>query len=373
MISRVMQKPLRPSRPRIAVILGTRPEIIKMAPIVREFGRRGVDFFVLHTGQHYSPNMDRAFFSDLGLPRPKYNLNVGGHPYRKQVGLMSNLIARVLSDEKPDIVLVQGDTVSVLAGALAASKLGIPVAHHEAGLRSHDLTMLEETNRIVTDHISDFLFAPTPSAVRNLKEEGYAPERIFHTGNTIVDAVRENLALARRRSRILKRFKLTPRSYFLVTAHRAENVDKPERLEGILAGLADIFKKFHAPILFSLHPRTKQRIRESRTGKPQGVRFLAPLGYLDFLELERNARLILTDSGGIQEEACVLKVPCVTLRDNTERPETLRSGANMLAGASPRRILRAAETMLRRRRAWKNPFGDGKAAKRIASVLLERW
>jgi len=188
---------------RIAIILGTRPEIIKMSPIIRECERRKIDYFILHTGQHYTKELDDGIFSDLELPKPKYNLGVGGQPYRKQVGIMTREIIKILQKEQPSVILVQGDTISVLAGALAAQKLGIKIGHHEAGLRSHDTTMLEEINRVITDHVSDYLFVPTPDALKNLHQEGKEPERIFFTGNTIVDAVYQNLELAQRKSKII--------------------------------------------------------------------------------------------------------------------------------------------------------------------------
>jgi UDP-N-acetylglucosamine 2-epimerase (non-hydrolysing) len=359
---------------KIAVILGTRPEIIKMSPVVRECQRKNVDFFILHTGQHYSKELDEAIFQDLDMPAPKYNLGVGGQPYRKQIGIMTKEIMEILVEEKPDVVLVQGDTISVLAGALAANKLGIKVAHHEAGLRSHDTSMLEEVNRVIVDHISDFLFVPTPDALKNLHQEGKEPEKIIFTGNTIVDAVLQNSEIANKKSTILAKLNLVGKEYLLVTCHRAESVDKKEKLEGILKGLSLIRQEFHLPMVFPIHPRTEARIKEFDLDVPEGITFIKPTGFLEFLQLEKNARLIITDSGGIQEEALVLKIPCVTIRENTERPETIEYGVNILAGTEPEKILQATKEMMNKKvkfNGWENPFGDGKAAIRIIDTLLK--
>ncbi len=354
---------------KIAIILGTRPEIIKMAPIVRECQKQNIDFFILHTGQHYSYILDKKMFEDLGLPDPKYNLDVGSQQVRKQVGIMTREITEVLLVEKPDVVLVQGDTISVLAGALAARKAGIKLAHHEAGLRSHDLTMLEETNRITVDHLSDFLFAPTQDAIKNLHEEGFPRFRVTVTGNTIVDAVLQNVEIAKNKVDILKKLNLKQNEYSLVTAHRAENVDVPERLAGILEGLEKVGNKLKIPILFPMHPRTANKIKEFNLKIPDCVRVIEPLGFLEFIQAEANAKVILTDSGGAQEEASILKVPCVTLRDNTERPETITAGINVLAGTNPEKILEAVERMMQQEKKWVNLFGDGTAAQKIIELL----
>ena len=354
---------------KLAIILGTRPEIIKMSPIIRACEKTGFDYFILHTGQHYSYEMDKKIFEDLEIKKPKYNLNVGGNEYRKQVGLMIREIIKVLAQEKPEAVLVQGDTNSVLAGALAANKLGIKIGHHEAGLRSHDLTMLEETNRIITDHISDFLFAPTEDALKNLKDEGIADGKAILTGNTVVDAIFQNLELAGKKSDIIKKLNLEGENYILATAHRAENVDIKNRLAGILEGLALVTRDFNLPIIYPIHPRTLNNMKKFGLKIPGGVRIINPLGYLDFLQLEANTKLIITDSGGLQEEACILKIPCVTIRDNTERPETIKSGANILAGADPKKILKYSKKMAGIKKEWNNPFGDGSAGERIVDSL----
>jgi len=359
---------------RIAIILGTRPEIIKMSPIIRECERRKIDYFILHTGQHYTKELDDGIFSDLELPKPKYNLGVGGQPYRKQVGIMTREIIKILQKEQPSVILVQGDTISVLAGALAAQKLGIKIGHHEAGLRSHDTTMLEEINRVITDHVSDYLFVPTPDALKNLHQEGKEPERIFFTGNTIVDAVYQNLELAQRKSKIISKLDLKEKNYLLLTLHRAENVDKSDRLSSIVEGLSLIYEEYKLPIIFPIHPRTALRLKEFNISLNKNILTIEPVGFLDFLQLEDNARLILTDSGGVQEECFILKIPCITLRDNTERPETLEYGVNVLAGTEPQKILQSAKEMMQKNikwSSWDNPFGDGAAAKRIIDVLVK--
>jgi len=354
----------------IAIVLGTRPEIIKMSPVIRECEKKGLDYFILHTGQHYSYEMDRIFFEELELPQPKYNLDVGSGTHAEQTGRIMIGVEKVLIKEKPDVVLVQGDTNTVLAGALAATKLHIKVGHVEAGLRSHDRRMPEEINRVLTDHISDYLFAPTEKAKQNLLREGIDENKIFVTGNTIVDAVYQNLEIAKRKVNVLEDLGLKPKEYFLVTAHRQENVDVKERLKGILKGLKLIYEEFSMPVVFPIHPRTQKRIKEFGLSL-DGIKVINPLGFLEFLQLEANAKLVLTDSGGVQEETCILGVPCVTLRDNTERPETLEVGSNILAGTKPEKILESVKTMFSRENSWKNPFGDGKAGERIIKTLCQ--
>jgi UDP-N-acetylglucosamine 2-epimerase (non-hydrolysing) len=348
---------------KVAIVLGTRPEIIKMSPIIKGLEDRGVEFFILHTGQHYSYNMDQVFFEQLKLPKPKYNLRVGSGTHAEETGRMMMGIERVLLKEGPDIVLVEGDTNTVLAGALASVKIGVALGHVEAGLRSFDRSMPEEINRIVADHVSDLLFAPTEIARRNLIREGVVEDRIFLTGNTIVDAVYQNLKLAESIN-----IQFIDDDYFLVTVHRQENTDNPERLKNIIEGLKLVRKYFNTSIIYPIHPRTLERIREYGINT-EGLNLIEPLDYLSFLKLESKAKLILTDSGGVQEEACILKVPCITLRYNTERPETLEVGANVLAGTEPKEILEKAKIMIYAKRNWENPFGDGKAATRIINII----
>jgi UDP-N-acetylglucosamine 2-epimerase (non-hydrolysing) len=357
---------------KISIVLGTRPEIIKMAPIIRECERLGLDYFILHTGQHYSYNMDRIFFEQLKLPDAAYNLDVGSGSHAEQTGKMLIGIERVLQKEQPDGVLVEGDTNTVLAGALAAVKLGVKVGHVEAGLRSYDKGMPEETNRILTDHCSDYLFAPTEKSRRILLGEGIANEKIFVTGNTIVDAVFQNLEISKSRGDVLSDLGLdSGDDYLLATIHRQENVDDEGRLRGVVEGLERVRRELGFDLIYPIHPRAKKQIE--RFGmEPTGVRLVEPLDYLSFLQLESNAKLVLTDSGGVQEEACILGVPCVTLRDNTERPETLDVGSNALAGTNPHRITEMVKLMLDKDDNWKNPFGDGKAAFRIVKALRDK-
>ena len=352
---------------KAAIILGTRPEIIKMSPIIRELEFQEIDYFILHTGQHYSYSMDRIFFKELNLPEPKYNLDVGSGTHAEETAKILIGVERLLIEEKPDVVLVEGDTNSVLAGALAAVKLHVKVGHVEAGLRSYDREMPEETNRVLTDHMSDYLFAPTEGARRNLLREGVAESKIFVTGNTIVDVV-QNSGLLNKPYSTLKDLKVVGTDYFLVTAHRQENVDDRERFKGILDGLRLVGEEFGISLIYPIHPRAKKKISEFELNA-EGITLIEPVGYLDFLRLESGAKLILTDSGGIQEEACILGVPCVTLRDNTERPETLEVGSNVLAGTRPEEIVKMTRIMLGKSKGWKNPFGDGEAGKTIVKIL----
>ena len=353
---------------KIAVVLGTRPEIIKMSPVIRELERGNADFLVIHTGQHYSYNLDRVFFEQLNLPQPGYNLEVGSASHAEQTAKIITGIEKVLQKESPHTILVEGDTNSVLASALAAAKLHIKIGHVEAGLRSYDRQMPEEINRILTDHCSDFLFAPTEKAKSILLGEGIPEQKIFVTGNTIVDAVYQNLAIAREKGNALSTLRLNPREYFLVTLHRQENVDNRARFTAILEGLDRVATRFRQPVIYPVHPHSRKRMSEFKL-VTEKLNLVDPIDYLGFLQLESNARLVLTDSGGVQEETCILGVPCVTLRDNTERPETIEAGSNILAGASPDDILKCTELMLGRKTDWENPFGDGNSGQRIVDIL----
>ncbi|MDI9393906.1 MAG: UDP-N-acetylglucosamine 2-epimerase (non-hydrolyzing) [Euryarchaeota archaeon] len=353
---------------KLSIILGTRPEIIKMSPLIRECEKKSLDYFVLHTGQHYSYEMDKAFFDDLELPKPAYNLDAGSGSHAEQTGKIMQGIEKVLIEEKPDVVLVQGDTNTVLAGALAASKLHIKVGHVEAGLRSYDRSMPEEINRVVADHISDYLFAPTELSKQNLLKEGIDESKIFVTGNTIVDAVLQNLEISKQKVDVLNDLGLKSKEYFLLTSHRAENVDNREQLGKLLKGISTIQKEYSLPVVFPIHPRTEKRIKDFGLSL-EGIRTIKPAGFLEFLQLEANARLVFTDSGGVQEETCILGTPCVTLRDNTERPETLEAGSNILAGVEPDRIIQSAIKMMQEKKSWDNPFGDGRAREKIIEIL----
>jgi len=339
-----------------------------MSPIIRELEKKKSDFFVLHTGQHYSYNLDRVFLEQLELPPPKYDLGVGSGSHAEETGKMLIGIERMLLEEKPDVVLAEGDTNSVLAAALASAKLHIEFGHVEAGLRSHDRRMPEEINRILADHCSNYLFAPTEKAKAILLGEGIPEEKIFVTGNTIVDAVYQNLDIASKRGDTLNALHLSPRQYFLVTLHRQENVDNRERFASILDGLDKIAHEFRLSVIYPVHPRSR-KMMNSFNFEPKNLELIESVDFLSFLHLETNARLILTDSGGVQEESCIMGVPCVTLRDNTERPETLEVGSNILAGTTSEKILECCHIMLSRENSWRNPFGDGKAGGRIVSII----
>ena len=353
----------------IAIVVGTRPEIIKMAPVIRACIQRRAPYVLIHTGQHYSFEMDGVFFRGLELPEPRHNLEVGSGSQAYQIGAIVSGMAPILEREPPDVLLVEGDTNSVLAAGLAAHKLGFRVGHVEAGLRSYDRTMPEEVNRILTDHLSDHCFAPTEHARRILLGEGIGADRVHVTGNTVVDELLRQRERARTPG-LLQRFGVSPGRYALATTHRPENVDHEVRLRGIFTGLAETGRALGMPILASLHPRTAKALDALGFGLDGPVRRLPPLGYLEFLGLHAEAALVLTDSGGLQEEACCLRVPCVTLRDNTERPESVEVGANLLVGAEGARIVAGARAMVARPRDWPNPFGDGKSGQRIVDLLL---
>ncbi|WP_297551815.1 UDP-N-acetylglucosamine 2-epimerase (non-hydrolyzing) [Thermococcus sp.] len=361
-----------------AFVFGTRPEIIKLAPVIRAFLERGVEPLLIHTGQHYDYEMSSVFLEELELPPIDYHLKVGSGTQAEQTGKAMIKIERVLMDERPDVTLVQGDTNTVLAGALASVKLKIPVAHVEAGLRSFDRTMPEEINRILADHASEVLFPPTEEARKNLEREGIT-ENVYVVGNTIVDAVLQNAEVAEKKSDVLERFNLKPKEYILVTAHRAENTDSRENLER----LVQILESLPMRAIYPMHPRTRKRLEEfgllERVEAIENLTVTKPLGYLDFLRLEKNAFAIMTDSGGIQEEAIILGVPCLTLRYNTERPETVEAGGNVLVGLEKERALDYLKRLMEDREFYEgmanapNPFGDGRAGERIAEILLKLY
>ncbi len=356
----------------IAVLVGTRPEIIKLAPVVHACEEHGISCTIIHTGQHYSKTLDAVFFEQLDLPEPAYNLEVGSGPHGEQTGEMLIGIEQILQREEPEILLVQGDTNSVLAGAIAASKLDIELGHVEAGLRSYDRQMPEETNRILADHVAEYLFAPSEQSKNHLLEEGIDSDRISVTGNTIVDALETYQTVAQRQSTVLEELNLRPDEYFLMTAHRQENVEEPTRLKTILEGVAATAADYDLPVVYPVHPHTEERISEFGIPVPDRIKLIEPCEYLDFLQLEAEARLILTDSGGVQEEACILGVPCVTLRDSTERPETLTVGANELTDPTPESLTASVDRMIAKAGDWENPFGDGQASERILQTVVSQ-
>ncbi|MGB9838573.1 non-hydrolyzing UDP-N-acetylglucosamine 2-epimerase [Methanothermobacter sp.] len=361
---------------KIAVVLGTRPEIIKMAPVIDEIERRNLDFTLIHTGQHYDHEMSDQFFIDLELPSPDHNIGAGSGSHGAMTGEMLRGIEDVLMREEPDIVMVQGDTNAVLAGALAAVKLHIPVGHVEAGLRSFDRTMPEEINRMVADVCSKLYYVPTEESAINLLMEGADPETIFVTGNTVVDACLRNIDIASKKSDILSEFP-DDEELVVLTLHRAENVDDPERLRSIVEAILEL-DEFR--VVFPVHPRTRKNLEKSGLYgvlvEAEHVTLKKPMGYLDFLLLLSNSFLVLTDSGGLQEEAITFNVPCLTLRYNTERPETVEAGGNILVGADKNRITTTARRLLEdpdfreRMMRAENPYGDGHASERILDETL---
>lgn len=362
------------TEPYIAVVAGTRPELVKLSPVVNELVRRSTQYFFVHSGQHYSENMDAIFQNELGIPAPKYSLRVGSGSHGKQTAKMLEVMEEIFMNERPTVVVVQGDTNTVLAGALAAIKLGIPVSHIEAGLRSGDRSMPEEQNRILVDHVSTFLHAPTDTAVEHLAAEGIVGEHVQMTYNTIVDAVHEQKERALQMSTIHATLDAPHRKYILATLHRAENTDVRERLELLGRSLIESSAALQLPVVLPLHPRTRSRLSsygldDLFTGS--GVRIVEPLGYLDFLALEAEAALIMTDSGGIQEEACILRVPCVTLRTSTERPETIAAGANVLGGLTTDEIVENAVQMIASSRNWADVYGTGGASKKIVDAVTQ--
>jgi UDP-N-acetylglucosamine 2-epimerase (non-hydrolysing) len=359
---------------KVINVVGARPNFMKVAPIVEAMKRREREFtpLVVHTGQHYDAAMSDAFFRDLDLPQPDVHLGVGSTSHAVQTAAIMERFEPVVLREKPDWVLVVGDVNSTLACALVCVKLGVRVAHVEAGLRSRDRTMPEEINRLLTDQIADLLFTPSADADENLRAEGIPPERIRLVGNIMIDSLYKHLERSRQ-SRIKDQLRLTEKSYAVLTLHRPTNVDDPAVFGRILAALERISEKL--PVVFSVHPRTRKTIAElgldERVAGMKDLRLIEPLGYLDFLSLYSGARLVLTDSGGIQEETSVLGVPCLTLRENTERPITVAMGTNTVVGTDPARIIAAAFSALNgtERPPVSIPLWDGHTAERIVAAL----
>ncbi len=354
---------------RIVSVVGTRPNFMKIAPIAADLGRRGIDHVLVHTGQHYDDAMSQIFFDELGIAAPNWALEVGTGSPTMQTARVLERLEPVLERERPDVLVVPGDVTSTLAAALVAAKLEIPIAHVEAGLRSHDRSMPEELNRVLTDQLAEMLFTHSPEARGNLLREGVVPERIFDVGNTMIDTL---VAMEPRIAACdtARRLGLQPGAYLVVTLHRPALVDGPLLFTAIkeLQAIAG-----QMPVIFPAHPRTRARLGElATTGSQTGLRMLDPLGYLDFMSLVRTARGVLTDSGGIQEETTYLGIPCCTLRASTERPVTTTLGTNVLLGLDPARIAEVPAIVERvRLEAHEIPPGwDGHAASRISEVLL---
>jgi UDP-GlcNAc3NAcA epimerase len=355
----------------VVSILGARPQFVKAAVVSRALVVAGVREIILHTGQHYDFEMSALFFDELGLPSPEYNLGVGSGSHGVQTGRMLEAIETVLLDVCPDMVLTYGDTNSTLAGALAGAKLHIPIAHVEAGLRSFNRKMPEEINRVLTDHAADLLFAPTQTALGNLRDEGISPDRIIHTGDVMYDVALQFAARAEAVSHVLETLKLQPGKYILATLHRSENTDDRSRLNAILTGLADVAREL--PVVMPLHPRTRKEIDRAHLSRDvlQGIIVIEPLGYLDMAMLEKHARLIVTDSGGVQKEAYFHAVPCVTLRSETEWRESLEGGCNQLVFPVNRKAVAGhicdalrCDPVFR-----KDLYGNGQSATQIANTI----
>jgi UDP-N-acetylglucosamine 2-epimerase (non-hydrolysing) len=361
---------------KVINVVGARPNFMKVAPVVAAMRRRAREFqpIVVHTGQHYDAQMSDAFFRDLELPEPDIHLGVGSASHAAQTANVMLRFEPVVLSERPDWVVVVGDVNSTLACALVCAKLQVKVAHVEAGLRSRDRTMPEEINRVVTDQIADLLLTPSPDADENLRAEGIPPERIRLVGNVMIDALYAHLERAKR-SNIREQLHVKDRAYAVVTLHRPANVDDAAVLTRILVALAALSRRL--PVVFPVHPRTRQRLADfdllaHTVERAPQLQLVEPLGYLDFLHLLSGARLVLTDSGGLQEETTALDIPCLTLRANTERPITVTHGTNRLVGTDPREIIRSAHDALDEPRPSQPPIWDGQAADRILNAI-QQW
>jgi UDP-GlcNAc3NAcA epimerase len=349
--------------PHIATIVGARPQFIKAAVVSRAFSQRGIPETLIHTGQHFDTNMSEVFFDELAIPRPAHNLGIGGGSHGENTGRMIEAIEKTLIEIRPDWVLVYGDTDSTLAGALAAAKLHIPVAHVEAGLRSFNRRMPEEINRVLTDHAASLLLAPTQAAVQHLANEGISGDAVHCVGDVMYDAALFYGAKARQTSTVLTRLGLAPKAYILATLHRAENTDVPQRLRNTL----EAFARTARPVVLPLHPRTRAKLAANAIALPANVIAIDPVGYLDMVMLEQNAQLIATDSGGVQKEAFFYRVPCVTLRGETEWVELIEAGWNRLAPPdSVQGVVEAIDAAMASAGVEIAPYGDGDAAGRVA-------
>lgn len=356
------------NRPLLSMVVAARPNFMKVDPLIRAIGDRA-QIDLVHTGQHYDEAMSEAFFRDLGLAEPQANLGIGSGTHSEQTARVMIKYEQHLVANRPDAVVVVGDVNSTLGAALVGAKMGLPVAHVEAGLRSRDWSMPEEINRVVVDRLSDWLFTPSSDADENLRREGIEPEKIHLVGNVMIDTMLRILPAARDNFSALRSALGLPARYCVLTLHRPSNVDSPESLGSIMGALRKISEQVE--IYFAVHPRTRQQIDQSSSQLDERIRFLEPMGYRDFLSLMDNAALVMTDSGGIQEETSVLGVPCLTLRSTTERPITCELGTNRVVGIDPAAIVSAAdESMTLPRKTTSIPLWDGKAAERIADVMV---
>ncbi|MEA2828877.1 MAG: hypothetical protein QOG43_3316 [Actinomycetota bacterium] len=345
---------------------GARPNFVKIKPVVDALERRSVDVVLVHTGQHYDPSMSKVFFDELGIREPDHHLDAGSGTHAQQTTAVMLGLEPVVAAVAPDVVVVVGDVNSTLAAALVAAKASVAVAHVEAGLRSGDWTMPEEVNRVVTDRVSAHLLAPSADAVDNLRREGFADDRIHLVGNVMIDTLLANVDRARARP-VLRDLGLEPGGYGVVTLHRPSNVDRPAQMAALLGALGQVAAA--CPLVLPVHPRAHRVF--AALDVPAGIRLVPALGYLDFVALEASARLVLTDSGGIQEETTVLGVPCLTLRATTERPVTVTEGTNVVVGLDPRRIVSEARRVLEHGVPRRRPaLWDGRASERIADVLV---
>lgn len=359
---------------KILNIVGARPNFIKIAPLMAEFGKRvEIAPTLLHTGQHYDQRMSDLFFRELGIPQPDINLGIGSGTHAQQTAQIMTAFEPVVLDIRPDVVLVVGDVNSTIACGLVAVKLGVKLAHVEAGLRSGDRTMPEEINRIATDSISDLLFCTEQSGVDNLRKEGVSSERVHMVGNVMIDTLLKNREKAEL-SPVMEELHLQDRAYALLTLHRPSNVDNPQVFGRLLDAL-DVVQK-QLPVIFPIHPRTRKILSDGplggRVGEMTNLRMIDPAGYLDFIKLMAHAKIVLTDSGGIQEETTILQTPCLTMRENTERPVTIECGSNKLVGTDPQNIIGAFREIIEGNAPAPRtpPLWDGHAAERIADVLL---
>ena len=352
------------------IVLGIRPDIINYQPLVKELQKRKCDFKIVHTGQHYSYFFDKLFFEQLKFPEPDYHLKVGSGTQSQQLGRLVQRFEKVLLKEKPDLVFSFSDANPALS-AIVASKMGIKVAHLEAGMRSYDWRMPEEKNRRLVDSIADYLFTPTKGTKKNLLEEGTSSHRVFQIGKPIYDVL-ENFKTEIDKNKILEKFGIEKKKYFLVTAHRPENVGIKRPLKNIFGTLGELYKIYEKEIIFPIHPRTRKNMKVFGIKVPKGVRLFDPVGFLEFSKLEKNAFCCVTDSGTVQEDSCIFKVPCVTMRISTERSETVEVGSNIVAGLKKQHILKAVKDMINKKPNWKNPYGIPDSAEKTIKILEEK-